>query len=81
MALPLRGQKKGRKLAAMVALHMLIGAATLAGLTVALWLIWWPLGLVFGVVSAMFCEELLIAHRSQEPPVSDWEARRKELGY
>lgn len=61
--------------------YVLIGIATLAVLTALLWAIWWPLGVFFGVLSVVLSEELLIAHRAEQAPVSDWEARRKELGY
>lgn len=61
--------------------HVLIGIATLAVLTVLLWVLWWPLGVVFGAVSLLFSEELLIAGRAEQSSVTDWKSRRKELGY
>jgi hypothetical protein len=65
----------------MVYIHVAIGVATLAALTALLWFLWWPLGVGFGVLSAILSEELLIAARAEQAPIRDWEARRKELGY
>lgn len=60
---------------------ILIGIAAGAVLTVLLWLLWWPLGLVCAYLVTLLSEELLIAHRAEQAPITDWEARRKELGY
>jgi hypothetical protein len=65
----------------MVWIQIGIAIATFAAIAVAMGFLWLPLGLVFGFLGLLLSEELLIAQRSQQAPVTDWEKRRRELGY
>jgi hypothetical protein len=65
----------------MAPMYVLVCIATWALMTVALWLIFPPLGVGFALIALLLSEELLAASRAEKAAVSDWETRRKELGY